>query len=435
IAGVSEALRMRSQQNRAIEQGIKFFVIFNGGLLIFFGAQNLKLPLWTQSESAFRLQPAAKATAIASVPMIDRSGVWVGWQSPSHLGLVDHEGKDPIAIEAAALKYAVNSDGSALAVLEKSAKGGEENEATTLLLRCFDRDGQELGRYQFLQHDDDPLPHLQFNADRSHLALAQPALARLIFLQRDGQVLREKALFENAAQSLERPLFLAGHGEGFVVLSQPIPSTSSEAVAPVLIRFSAAGEEFWRRELPAGTPGGLAASEDGRWIVVSRYAVITANHAAEKGGPPVESTISIYDRNGELHATLEGLFRQAIFSRDGASLLLMDRRQLRRIDLPNGELQWQFNLSQRTEMFASVAANATLERAVALVGTSVFKINRFVFDDARLVGFDHHGQAQFETAIEKALVSPALAFSQDGQQLMLAAEGLLQRFTIVNVIK
>lgn len=426
---------MFSRKNLMGEQHAEFFVIRIAGLLMFFSLPNFMLSLWAQDDSAFRLQPAANATAMAGVPMIDRSGAWVGWQNQSRLVWADSQGKNPVEIEATALKYAVSSDGSALAVLEKSAKAGEENEAMTLLLRCFDRDGRELGRYQFLQHDDDPLPQLQFDAEGSHLVLAQPAMARLIFLQRNGQVLREKALFENVPYSLERPLFLAGHREGFVALSQPMPSTTSEAVAPVLVYFSATGEEFWRRELPAGTPGGLAVSEDGHWIVVSRYAVLSANHAAEKAGPQVESTISIFDRNGELHATLEGLFRQAIFARDGAGLLLMDRRQLRKIDLPNGALQWQFNLARRQEMFASVTANVTLERVVALVATSVFTNNRFVFDDARLLGFDRHGQAHFETAIKPALISPVLAFSEDGQQLTLAAEGLLQRFVVSGVAR
>jgi hypothetical protein len=113
----------------------------------------------------------------------------------------------------------------------------------------------------------------------------------------------------------------------------------------------------------------------------------------------------------------------------------MDRRQLRALDIPSGKLLWQTNLSRRAEMFVDMAANAEQDKVFVLVGSSVFKENRFVFENARLLGFDNKGQQQIEMPVKTALSSPALMISADGQRLTLAAEGLLQGFTFNDTAK
>jgi hypothetical protein len=260
--------------------------------------------------------------------------------------------------------------------------------------------------------------------------IAQPVTAKLIFLNNEGQTLRESFIFSKAPYSQERPFFMAASAEAFVVLTQFMPLTNAKAIAPVCMRFSASGEEQWRRELPAGTAGGLAISDDGELIVASRYLV----HVADNGSR-VESTISLLQRDGKLLANGDGLFRKAIFARDNSRLLLMDRRQLRALDIPNGKVLWQVNLSRRAEMFVDMAANAEQDKVFALVGSSVFKENRFVFESVRLIGFDNKGQQIIEMPVKTALSSPALLISADGQRLALAAEGVLQNFTILDTAK
>jgi hypothetical protein len=195
-------------------------------------------------------------------------------------------------------------------------------------------------------------------------------------------------------------------------------------------RFSTSGEEQWRRELPAGTAGGLAISDDGESIVAGQYLV----HVAENESR-VESTISLLQRDGKLLAKVDGLFRQAIFSQENTRMLLRDRRQLRTLDIPSGKSLWQTYLSRRAEMFVDLVANMEQDKVVALAGSSVFKENRFVFENARLLGFDNRGRQQFELPLQLALSSPALMISADGQRLTLAAEGLLQDFSILNSAK
>jgi hypothetical protein len=83
-------------------------------------------------------------------------------------------------------------------------------------------------------------------------------------------------------------------------------------------------------------------------------------------------------------------------------------------------------------MFVDMAANAAQDKVFALVGSSVFRENRFVFENARLIGFDNKGQQQIQMPVKSAFSSPALMISADGQRLALAAEGMLQNFIIRN---
>ncbi|MDZ7309660.1 MAG: hypothetical protein ONB45_00090 [candidate division KSB1 bacterium] len=371
-------------------------------------------------------------TRSSGLPILARTGDCVAWRTGSGLIWLDRRGQSIAEAKATFLKHAASSDASTIATLEKIIKAGEREGETTLALRWFDREGRPQGNYIFSQHSDDPLPQFLFDTAGSNLLVVQPAIARLIFLNRSGQVTREQQLFSDAPYSLERPFLLAASAEAFVVLSQPAPSTTGKLVAPVLCRFSVAGDELWRRELAPGTAGALAISDDGRWLVAARYAVVSDEGAHS---PRVESTVSFFNHRGDLLVTVNGLFRQALFAKNGARALLMDRRQLRMVSLPSGKLQWQINLSRKTEMLVDIAATAGLDKIFALAGASVFKDNRFLFENNRLLGFNGQGKQQFATSLKQALSSPKLLVSEDGQKLVLAAEGLLQNFIVSNVAK
>jgi hypothetical protein len=340
--------------------------------------------------------------------------------------LLDRDGRTVAEINGSFVKHFASADGNTVAALEMAANVKEQAGERTLALRWFNRAGPERGRYQFLQHEDEPLPQIIFNANGSHILLVHPATGRAIFLDDNGGILRETALWADAAYANERPLFLAAGTEAFIVLSQHSPSASAGTVAPMIFSFSISGTEQWRRELPVGTAGGLAISDDGGWIAASRYSV---------NGALVESTISIFNHRGEVQAQIDGLFRRAIFAKDGSRLLLMDRRQLRAVSIPNGKLLWKINLPQRSEMFVDIAANAEQNKIFALIGASVFREKRFVFENARIGGFDNRGKKQADAPIAKPLIAPALVLSTDGQRLALGAEGLLQNFTIVDLMK
>jgi hypothetical protein len=384
-----------------------------------------------QTESRFRLQIGTQVKS-SGLPILDHHGERVAMRTATGLVLLNRQGRTAAEITGKFLKYLSSPDGSSIAVMEKVTKEDREEEAA-LIIRWYDRQGRQYGSYNFLQHGDDPLPQFLFAANGSHLLMAKSATARLIFLNRAGQVLREHILFGEAPHALERPLFLAASNDVFVVLSQRAPSTTDKPVSPVLFCFSSSGEEQWRRELPLGTAGAVALFDEGQYIIASRYAVVRSSQAASESR--VESTITLFDRKGEQRATIDGLFRQALFAKDGGRLLLMDRRQLRMISLPSGKLHWQINLSRKTEMLVDIAATAELDKIFALAGASVFKDNRFLFENNRLLGFNGQGKQQFATSVKQALSSPRVMISEDGQRLILAAEGLLQSFTISDLAK
>jgi hypothetical protein len=115
--------------------------------------------------------------------------------------------------------------------------------------------------------------------------------------------------------------------------------------------------------------------------------------------------------------------------------LLLDRRQLRALDFRSGKALWQVNLTRRTEMFVDVVADAALGKTFALVAENVFKENRFIFEKARLLGFDNVGQQQFETRLPVQLIAPMLRISNDGNRLALGSEGFLQNFIAIQSSK
>lgn len=374
-----------------------------------------------QSSPQFRLEASAPLSQSHGIPILDQVGACLGWFESLRSTLLDAQGRVLAKSDGKILKHAISADGSAFAALEKTTSSKDRTNESFFTIRCFNRDGRQSGLYNLSQHRDAPLPQIVFNAAGTHLLVAYPATARLIFLNQTGQVLRELLLFREAPYSNERLLFITASADAFIILSQQFPSTNVKAVAPTLICFSNEGEEQWRRELPVGAAGGLAISDDGTWIAASRYVVT---------GARVESTISIFNLRGELQNKIDGLFRRAVFAKNGESLLLMDRRQLRTVDFRRGKTLWQVSLARRADMFVDIVADATHNKTFALAAENVFKDNRFIFEKARLLGFDAKGQQQHETSLTIPLISPMLKYSDNSNRLTLAAEGLLQNFTV-----
>ncbi|MGH7494469.1 MAG: hypothetical protein ACREOO_19015 [bacterium] len=348
----------------------------------------------------------------------------MAWRTRNEVFAGNGSGRHGTALAGNYLKVSVSGNGAAFAILEEM----EEKQQPGLRLRWFDRQGRPRGEHVLPWHADHPLPQFCFNAAASRLLIADAASARIVVLSPEGQVLAEAGLFGEPRYSNERPLFLAASIEEFFLLTQAWPSTSSQSEKPVLICFSADGQERWRQELAQGTAGGLAVSDEVHWILAGAYQ-LTSNQTQ------VRSSMQFFDRNGKLQATSEGLFRHAIFAQDGSRVLVMDRRQARLLGLPGGELLWQSALPSRSEMFATTTGDASLENIFALIATSIFKGGRFVFEKARLVKFDAGGRHQLAATLDSELIEPALAVSREGKQLALAAEGILRYYALLTAPK
>lgn len=375
-----------------------------------------------QSLPQFRLQALSPVSRTHNTPILDQAGFEVGWFDAARSALFDTQGRIFMQSAGKLLSRTANANGSVHAALEKVASPKSQASENFFTIRFFNRSGQPTGNYHFSQHRDDLLPQILFEARGEYLLLAFPATARLTFLQKNGQVLREITLFREAPYANERPLFITTSAGTFIVFSQKTPSTDARSAAPALFCFSIAGKEQWQRDLPAGTAGGVAVSDDGSWIVANRYAVIDGR---------VEATNVILNSRGEPQTTIAGLFRRAIFAKTGNSLLLMDRRQLRAVDFRNGKALWQINLTPRAEMFVDMAATATQDKIFTLVASNVFKENRFVFEKPRILGCDSAGRQQTVLALPNQLFAPVLKMSSESNRLTLGAEGFLQHFNIV----
>jgi hypothetical protein len=381
----------------------------------------LLLPIVVRAQpSPHMLREATSTKQPNAYPILDREGSCLAWRTRTEVLGGNASGLGGTAYARNHLQVRVSGNGAVFAILEKM----EEKQQPGLRLRWFDRQGRPRGAHVLPWHTDHPLPQFCFNAAASRLLIADAASARIVLLSAEGQVLAEAGLFGEPRYSNERPLFLAASNEEFFLLTQAWPSTSSQPEKPVLICFSAEGQERWRQELAQATAGGLAVSVEGHWILAGAYEL--ASNQAQ-----VHSSMQFFDRYGKLQVTREGLFRHAIFAQDGSRVLVMDRRQVRLLGLPGGELLWQSALSSRSEMFAASAGDASLESIFALIATSSFKGGRFVFEKARLVKFDASGRQQLAATLDSELIEPALAVSREGKQLALAAEGILRYYALL----
>lgn len=386
-------------------------VLLFAGILLY-----TKLSL-SQSLASLHLQ--SEAASPSGLPRAARFGESVVWRGAESLIWQDQQGGKRLALTGQFLQHSISAHGEVIAALEKIEKDG-----VALRLQWHDRNSRSLGSNVLAWHEDDPLPQICLNANGSALLLGQSTAAQVMFLAAEGQTLGDIKLFGEVAYSNERPLFLAASGQSFLVLSQNIPTPVN---SPTLVCFSAAGEEKWRRDLPAGTPGGVAVAPNGDWILAGRYQVTSDNR--------VESSLHLFDSSGALRATLHGLFRQACFAENGQRFLLMDRRQLRLLSLPDAKQIWQYNLPQRNDMFVGIASDVKGENHFALAAVSNFKNGRFVFEQARLIRFNASGRQQSSTAISIDLIEPVIALSADGRRLTLAADGVMQTYQTTTAAK
>ncbi len=372
--------------------------------------------------SALRIARESTRARPLGAPQSDDAGALWTWRSKAALLISTRPTTNSMEITGTFLQHRVNAAATAVLALEKLGEENLRDDKSGLALRWFNRDGQPLGTHFIAWHNDDPLPQFMMNRSGSHVLCLEPGVARATFLDQTGQALAQISLFENAAYSNERPLFLAASERHFYVLSQRAPSTAETGHAPVLFCFSLEGQEQWHRELAPGTAGNLALSASGNWLMASRYEVNAGS---------VTSDIVAFDAQGRALATLSGLFRAVVFARDETQALLLDRRQLRCVSIPQGEGLWQFALKSKAEMFVAAAAPRDLHSYIVLAAQSTFKQGRFIFEQARLLGIDGNGQQQFELAVAEALVNPVLAISEDGRRLQLAGDGLFQSYKLI----
>ncbi len=375
---------------------------------------------WPQIQVA-RLQLESVQRFNTAQPRSDNTGSCWAWRSEKEI-LVPSSAPQATRLAGFFLQHELSANGKALLALEKPSTKREHEEKAGLVLRWFDNAGRPLGAHALPWQEDDPLPRIILNRTGSHALVLEPASARATFFEEAARVVNESLLFENAPYTNERPALLAASEEHFYVLSQVAPTTTPQARAPVLVCYAMNGNEQWRRELPRGTAGYLALSPGGTWLVANQYEVTDGR---------VQAASFIFEAAGQQRATFSGLLREASFSNGEQFLFALDRRALRCVETASGKILWQTHLQPRSEMFAATTALSNKTSCIALVGASVLAQGRFVFQNARLRGFDDAGRQQFELAVAEALAQPRLVVSADRQHVLLAAEGLLQRYRII----
>ncbi len=369
--------------------------------------------------NAVRLQLDHVQNFKAAQPMTDRDGGLWAWRNLE--GITYSSNSTPQQnLSGTFLKHVLSANGAVLMTLEKNSRVKDSQDAAGLVLRWFNREGLAFGAHELAWHEDDPLPQFILNNSGSHALIIEPGSARATILSPSAQTFM---LFENAPYTNERPVLLAANDAHFYVFSQFAPSTTQQTHAPTLICFALNGQEEWRHALAAGTVGSLALSPSGKWLLAHRYHV---NHGK------VEATTIILDADGRERATRPELFRAAAFSQDEQFLFLLDRRELRCVDMHTGATLWRNQLQDHNEMFIALTAAEPQASCVALIVESAFEQKRFVYKKARLAAFTPTGARLTETQISETLSSPLLLVNAK-QNLLLAAQGQLLRFKFATV--
>lgn len=368
--------------------------------------------------TALRLQLERTHDFKAAQPLSDRNGEVWAWRNVEGITYFSHTTSSQ-SVAGAFLKHVLSANGEALLTLEKNAHNKDSRNASGLVLRRFNREGAALGVHELAWHEDDPLPQIILNNSGTHALIVEPGSGRATLLAQSAQTF---LLFENAPYTNERPVMLAASDSRFYVFTQFAPSTMQQTHAPTLIGFALTGKEEWRRTLAPGTVGALALSPSGKWLVAHRYQV---------NGNKVEATTTMLTADGREQITFPGLFRAAAFSQDEQFLFLLDRRELRCVNVNTGAILWRNQLRSREEMYVALTTAEPHASCVALIAVSSFAEKRFVYKKARLAAFAANGTTINETQIAAPLHAPLLLVHTK-QNLLLAAEGQLLRYKIAN---
>lgn len=377
-----------------------------------------------RQSSNVRLTALPQNTDIAGTTVLSRDGNLLIARDKQGLAFFDTVGKRRGHVQGDFLKIAVapiskTQAAGCVAALEKQENFKERGD-TALLLHIFNSDGTPRARLLLPYGFDEPLPQFCFDLDGTHLLLANPATATLTFLSSRGEVLQRVDIFKDAPFSLERPMFLTAGESTFVVLSQFEASTPVSQRAPTVSYFSSDGAEKWRRSLPPATAAGAVISADGRRLAACRYSVNESN---------VEASTTIFDQTGNQLGEVPVLFRHARFTTNAEKLVLASRERIMLVDSGNGKVLVDKKVSTDGEIISTLTVDEK-QNVVALVGRSQYANGGFQLVSAALLGINANGDEIFRHPVQTGLRAPTLAYNESRHELVLAADGILQRFRI-----
>ncbi len=293
------------------------------------------------------------------------------------------------------------------------------------------------GRLRFeLQRNyvfDEPLPVMSvLDGDRG-IVLGNSFTGIVNFYGRTGELIRAAELFAGSYPDLERILVIAASGETDLVAvaasrrsSSPLDSGAPDPSGePTVFAFSVDGREEWRKNLPGTTPGHIAVSPDGQFLLASSYA------SDSKGN--IDKHTALLDRRGQELKEYDFLFRMAEFSHDSRFLIMANRSVARCIQLPGGEELWHQEVSRKQGMITAVKIGEDPATTFILVAKDEFKDRDFIFTNPQLLIFDRAGsQIQRIDFAGREFKRPALFLKSDGRKFGVGFRDRFMYFEPIN---
>ncbi len=299
-----------------------------------------------------------------------------------------------------------------------SSKKPEGPRSITFTL--YDVEGQDLWSWKQSLEYDDPLPGVHISA-KGQVVMVESLEGRLIFFEKTGTIIREVQLFGDVSPETERSVICAFSANGQYLAVNAIRqyARAGSELSPrekghsFLILFQATGEEIWRRELPQEISNGVGISPDGEIIVAGAHSVV--------GMDALVMASYLYNRQGELLATLDIPFRHARFSWDGQFLLLGQKNNLELVETITGRVLWEKNMPADAGQVRDMDLDPEGNLALVMLAQGSYQGSRFVYHHPQVFLFDHQGRQVWQQDFpEDRFLQPLARFHEDGAHILLA---------------
>ena len=317
-------------------------------------------------------------------------------------------------------RFFLSKEGNFIGIQELSVAGEKRGSVRMLSLTLYSRDGKKLWSLKQPLGGDEPVPSF-YLSDSGRVVMVQPLQGIISFLDEQGSLAGEARLFPGATDETERGVACAFSADGNYIAVNILlhHARPGDEMSPrgkgrsYLVLFDSRGKEIWRRELEQEISDRVAISPNGQVIVAGGYSV--------KGIGSIVRATYLYDGQGDLLATLNFPFRQAVFSCEGHFLLLGQKNSIHLLDTQTGQVLWEKMLPGEAGQLRTLDLSPDGSLALAQLARGAYLGPRFIYASPRVLLFDEQGhQIWQEDFPEDSFIQPVARFLQDGSSFLLA---------------
>ncbi|MFQ6618884.1 MAG: hypothetical protein ACE5QV_09380, partial [Fidelibacterota bacterium] len=296
-----------------------------------------------------------------------------------------------------------------------------------LLIKSYNRAGENLLTLNMLLEYDDPLPELFISDYEGYIVISNAVYGELIFLNSAGDTLRRAYIFQQNKFSYERNFdaSISQDGEFFVLGTMEKPAHPVTGGLPVLIFYSMNGREFWRRDLEGFSSGGASISYKGKFLSGSSYYY-------DKNKDKFNYFTYLFDSNGNILKRLPFLSRKSMFSKNLKYFLGANKKEAFLLNLETFEIMWSRKISSGNRIICDLYMNDS-GNSVILTAFPKYRTDKFKFVSPIISYINNMGEVIWNREFpEDYFFIPAIKLSDDSRQIAVSFGKELKIFQIEN---